>query len=157
MFLHIVMMAFTERANAQFFDTVQTYVVRMQQESKDLLLYHFGENTADRAQGYTHATCAAFVDADAHNAYQISPAHLAMKTYMAPYIARIVVYDGTVPPSQKSWSPTSRLSPDHPIAVKGTHTPLTPAPRTPRTRAESIPSPGAGASAAGIRSRAPTR
>jgi len=97
MFLHIVMLTFTEHANTRFIDTVNEYVVRIKQECKGVLLYHFGENIADRSQGYTHAVCAAFEDANAHDAYQVSSVHLAMKTYMAPYIQRIVVYDSTTP------------------------------------------------------------
>lgn len=97
MFLHIVMMELDERIDAEFFVNVNAYVDRMKQESEGLLLYHFGENEADRAQGYTHATYSAFIDSVAHDVYQSCAAHVAMKDYMAPYIKRIAVCDGSMP------------------------------------------------------------
>ncbi len=97
MFQHIVMMQFSDRADDHFFRVVDEYVVRMKNECEGLLLYHFGENVAERSQGYTHATSSLFVDSAAHDVYQVSPAHVAMKTFMADYIERVVVYDGVVP------------------------------------------------------------
>jgi len=93
MFLHIVMMELTDDVDARFFHTVQDYAARMHQTCKGLIYYHFGENIADRAQGYTHAVCAAFMDAPAHDAYQVSSTHMAMKIFMTPYIRRMVVCD----------------------------------------------------------------
>src|SRR5690554_4947688 len=97
MFLHIVMMSLDDRVDPQFFEQVQSYADRVIAECEGLLLFHFGENVADRAAGYTHVTSSAFVDAAAHDAYQVSPAHTAMKAFMGPHIKDIVVYDGTVP------------------------------------------------------------
>ncbi|ARP77665.1 MULTISPECIES: Dabb family protein [Bordetella] len=97
MFLHVVMMEFDDRIDAGFFRTVDEYVARMKRECDGLLLYHFGENVAARSQGYTHATSSAFVDSAAHDAYQVCPAHVAMKAFMGPRIKRVVVYDGEVP------------------------------------------------------------
>lgn len=100
MFLHIVMMEFDDRVDAEFFRTVNEYVARMKEECDGLLLYHFGENVAARSQGYTHATSSAFIDSAAHDVYQVCPAHVAMKEYMGPYIKRVVVYDGETPAIQ---------------------------------------------------------
>ncbi|CCJ48601.1 Dabb family protein [Bordetella parapertussis] len=97
MFLHVVMMEFDDGIDAGFFRTVDEYVARMKRECDGLLFYHFGENVAARSQGYTHATSSAFVDAAAHDAYQVCPAHVAMKAFMGPRIKRVVVYDGEVP------------------------------------------------------------
>ena len=97
MFQHIVMMQFNDRIDDHFFRTVDEYVLRVKNECEGVLLYHFGENIADRSQGYTHVTTSSFIDSAAHDVYQVSPAHVAMKTFMADYIERVVVYDGTVP------------------------------------------------------------
>jgi hypothetical protein len=40
---------------------------------------------------------AAFADEAAHDRYQVSPAHQEMKTYMAGFIERLVVFDGEIP------------------------------------------------------------
>jgi len=97
MFLHIVMLKFNGRADERFFQQVTEHAKRVQRECEGILMYHFGENIAERSQGYTHATSAAFVDAAAHDAYQISPSHTAMKAFMGDYIEQIAVYDGVVP------------------------------------------------------------
>jgi hypothetical protein len=97
MFLHVVMMQFSHRVDEKFFDHVAELANRVRYECDGILMYHFGENFADRSQGYTHATSAAFASADAHDVYQVSPAHTAMKGFMGPYIERIVVYDGVIP------------------------------------------------------------
>jgi|GEM_PF-322607 len=96
MFLHVVMMQFSHSADAKFFVHVAELAERVRRECDGILMYHFGENVADRSQGYTHATSAAFASADAHDIYQASPAHTAMKDFMGPYIERIVVYDGII-------------------------------------------------------------
>lgn len=97
MFLHVVMMEFDERVDANFFGKVEALAERVRQECAGLVLYHFGENVADRSQGYTHATSSLFSDAASHDAYQVSAAHVAMKNHMVPFIKRIVVYDGHLP------------------------------------------------------------
>lgn len=97
MFLHIVMMRFDDSVDSQFFEHVHRYAQRVESECDGLLMYHFGENKADRAGGYNYATSSVFVDAAAHDDYQVSPAHTAMKTFMGPYIKEVVVYDSIVP------------------------------------------------------------
>lgn len=97
MFLHIVMMRFSDQIDDGFFLTVNEHAERVKKECEGLLMYHFGQNIADRANGYTHVTSSAFVSPEAHDAYQISPAHVAMKTFMSNYIEGVVVYDGVVP------------------------------------------------------------
>lgn len=97
MFLHVVMMRFSAHADSMFFRQVNEHVEQVKRECEGVLMFHFGENVADRSMGYTHATSACFVSADAHDAYQISSAHTAMKQFMGGYIERVVVYDGMVP------------------------------------------------------------
>ena len=96
MYMHIVMMEFSPGAGPAFFREVEDYAVRIRAECPGVSIYHFGRNEAARAQGYTHAVVSAFKDAAAHDAYQISPVHVDMKTYMGPYIQRLVAFDGTV-------------------------------------------------------------
>jgi len=97
MFLHIVMMRLDESVDSHFFEQVHAYAERVKAECEGLLMYHFGRNEADRAGGYDYVTSSAFVDAAAHDAYQVSPAHVAMKAFMGGYIKDVVVYDGTLP------------------------------------------------------------
>lgn len=97
MYMHIVMMEFIPDAGPEFFRQVEAYAVRIRQECADVSLYHFGTNEAARADGYTHALVSAFKDSPAHDIYQISPAHMEMKTFMGPYIQRLVVFDGAAP------------------------------------------------------------
>ncbi|MNE98127.1 Stress responsive A/B Barrel Domain protein [compost metagenome] len=60
-------------------------------------VYHFGANEAARSQGYAHAVVSAFESAQAHDDYQVSPAHVEMKSYMGAFIQRMVVFDGAAP------------------------------------------------------------
>lgn len=97
MYMHLVMMEFIPDAGPEFFRQVEAYAVRIRQECADVLIYHFGANEAARSDGYTHAVVSAFKDCPAHDTYQVSPAHVEMKTYMGPYIQRLVVFDGAAP------------------------------------------------------------
>ncbi len=97
MYMHIVMMEFVPGTDAAFFQKVEDYAERIRRECQGVRLYHFGANEAARSQGYTHAVVSAFDDAPTHDAYQVSKAHVEMKTYMGPSIQRLVVYDGAAP------------------------------------------------------------
>ena len=100
MFMHIVLLKFNERADAEFHREVQAFGERIRRECEDVLLFHVGENVADRSRGHTHAVISTFKSSDAHDRYQVSPAHVAMKSYLGPYTDQLVVYDGTVPSLQ---------------------------------------------------------
>ncbi len=97
MFLHIVLMQLSDQIDEHFFTKVAGYAERIRNECDGVIMYHFGENIADRAMGYNYVTSSAFTDSAAHDAYQISPAHVEMKTFMADYIEQIIVYDGVTP------------------------------------------------------------
>lgn len=97
LYMHIVMMELIPDAGPEFFRQVEAYSVRIRQECVGVKIYHFGVNEADRASGYTHALVSAFEDSPAHDTYQVSPAHVEMKTYMGPYIQRLAVFDGSTP------------------------------------------------------------
>ncbi|MFC0220026.1 hypothetical protein FHS82_002892 [Pseudochelatococcus lubricantis] len=96
MFYHIVLMSFTSEANAAFFDKVEHYVRRVRAECDGLVTYAMAQNGASRSDGLTHGVVATFRSSQAHDAYQVSPAHVEMKTYMSPFISRIVVLDTEV-------------------------------------------------------------
>ncbi|WP_298013558.1 Dabb family protein [uncultured Castellaniella sp.] len=100
LFLHVVMMQFDDRVDARFHRQVKEHADRVRRECGGIVLYHYGENTADRSQGYTHATSALFTSAGAHDAYQTSPAHVAMKEFMMGHIQRIAVHDTAIPASE---------------------------------------------------------
>lgn len=97
MFLHIVMMRLDKKIGEIFFEQVNSLVERVSSECEGLVMFHFGKNEAERADGYEYVTSAIFVDAAAHDNYQISPAHTAMKSFMSPYIKDVVVYDASIP------------------------------------------------------------
>jgi len=96
MFLHVVLIALNPNADSAFFNTVQMYCERIRNECAGVIAYEFRTNEAHRAKGFTHATVCAFSDSAAHDAYQISPAHVAMKAYMTPFMKDLVVFDGNV-------------------------------------------------------------
>lgn len=99
MFLHIVLMRLSAQIDDHFFSKVAGYAEQIRNECDGVIMYHFGENMADRAMGYNYVTSSAFTDSAAHDAYQISAAHVAMKNFMADYIEKIIVYDGVMPKS----------------------------------------------------------
>lgn len=96
MFLHIVLMALTPQADDAFLARVQTHCQRVRRECPGVLGYEFRTNEASRSQGLDYATVSMFESAAAHDAYQVSAAHVAMKEDMGPYIERLVVFDGSV-------------------------------------------------------------
>lgn len=95
--MHIVMMEFSPDAGTEFFDRVESYAKRIRQDCQGVKIYAFGANEAARAQGFTHAVISAFEDAPTHDAYQVSPVHVEMKTYMGRFIQRLVAFDGEAP------------------------------------------------------------
>lgn len=97
MFLHVVMLQLSPAADSHFHARVQAYCDRILAECEGVAGYAFRPNQANRADGLTHAVVAAFTDSAAHDRYQVSPAHQEMKTYMADFIDRLVVFDGEIP------------------------------------------------------------
>lgn len=94
MFYHIVMMRFSEVADDAFFERAAHYCDRVRAECAGIRDYFMAPNEADRSDGLTHAVVLACDSSASHDSYQISPAHREMKAFMAPYITRIVVFDG---------------------------------------------------------------
>lgn len=94
MFYHIVMMQFSDAADAAFFQRAEDYCNRIRAECSGVRDYFMAPNRADRSDGLTHAVVAVCDDSAAHDAYQVSDAHQEMKSFMAGYITRIVVFDG---------------------------------------------------------------
>ncbi len=95
MFMHVVLMEI--EADEAFHAEVERWCERIRGECEGVLGYVYGTNVASRAAGLDRAVVAHFVDAAAHDAYQVSQAHQGMKTFMAPWIRRIVVFDNDVP------------------------------------------------------------
>ncbi|MGO3742087.1 Dabb family protein [Kerstersia sp.] len=96
MYMHIVLMAFESEADARFFETVEHYARRIRAECDGVLGYGLYANEASRAQGFGYAMVSTFESAAAHDAYQISPAHQEMKTWMTPLIQKMVVFDSPI-------------------------------------------------------------
>lgn len=95
MFIHAVLMSFRSTASVEFHRKVGGYAERVLQECGGIVSYLYDANGASRAEGYTHAVVAVFVDESAHDSYQISAVHLEMKSFMATHIDRLVVFDSS--------------------------------------------------------------
>lgn len=96
MFLHIVLLKFNNKADQEFFLTVDAFVKQIQATCPGIIVYNFGDNKSNRSNGYTHATTSVFTTSAQHDAYQSHPTHQEMKAYMAEYIESMVVYDGEI-------------------------------------------------------------
>lgn len=90
MFHHIVAMQFDSGVDADFHARVEHYCARIR-EDRRVLRYVYGPNSASRHDGLTHVIVSAFPGAAEHDAYQVSPVHVEMKSFMLPRITRIVV------------------------------------------------------------------
>jgi quinol monooxygenase YgiN len=97
MFYHIVMMRLTAAPDADFQRRLEAFSQRIREECDGLLHYDYCRNVAARGLGYEHVIAAVFDSSDAHDRYQASPAHQAMKAYVMPFVADIVVFDGDLP------------------------------------------------------------
>lgn len=95
MFIHAVLMSFTPDADADFQRKVEAYAETIRRGSDGLVSYLYGRNEASRSDGLTHAVIACFEDEAAHERYQVSAVHQHMKAFMAPYTARLVVFDSS--------------------------------------------------------------
>lgn len=93
MFHHIVLMSFDKDVDAVFFARAQDYVERVKAECPGVVDYFMRQNIAARSDGLTHGIVGVFKDSIAHDAYQISPVHQAMKAFMTARMSRIVVLD----------------------------------------------------------------
>ncbi|WP_420730781.1 Dabb family protein [Hwanghaeella sp. 1Z406] len=94
-FYHVVMMKYRDGADAAFHEKVQEYCQAIQEACAGVLSYDYATNKATRSQGYDFAILARFESEDHHDAYQIDPNHVAMKTFMATQIEKMVVLDCT--------------------------------------------------------------
>src|SRR3712207_2045872 len=90
-FLHVVMMQFTETADGEFRRRVLAYTQRVRDELPYVRSYHFGRNVAERGRNYPWAVIGVFDTSADHDRYQVSPVHQEMKAYMTPFIREIVV------------------------------------------------------------------
>ena len=92
MFHHVVMMQLSATDDA-ILERVAGFCERIVEELPYVHSYHFGRNVASRGRQFGWAVVAVFDSAADHDRYQVSPAHVAMKDFMAPYIADLVVCD----------------------------------------------------------------
>lgn len=93
MFHHVVLMKFGANADHQFLAKVEAYCELIRAASPKPERYLFRRNIASRADGLDYGIVASFGSVKAHDAYQISVIHQEMKSYMSPFIERIVVCD----------------------------------------------------------------
>lgn len=93
MFIHTVLMAFAPGTDSSFHSKVEDFADRVRHECDGVANYLYGENEANRSNGFTHAVVACFDDEEAHNRYQASTVHQEMKTFMATRIEHLIVFD----------------------------------------------------------------
>ena len=93
MFHHIVLMHYSTAADTAFHAEVEAWCERVRQQQPRPERYVYRRNQAARSDGLEHAIVASFASAQAHEQYQASTVHQAMKAYMTPFIDRIVVCD----------------------------------------------------------------
>ncbi len=96
MFLHAVLMELSADADAAFHARVARHCEAVRASCAGVVSYGYGPNQASRSAGLGWAVVGCFTDAAAHDAYQVSAAHVAMKADMAPVIVRLVVLDTDV-------------------------------------------------------------
>lgn len=93
MFHHVVLMQFSPDIERDFFERVEAYCERIRALSDRPLGYVFRRNIASRSDGLDYGIVASFESSSAHDVYQLSEVHQEMKSYMSPFIDRIVVCD----------------------------------------------------------------
>ena len=93
MLYHIILLRYTERADAAFQAGVHAYVDRIRSQCTGLRRLEYGKNIADRGKGYDWVWVSAFDSQDAHENFQISTVHQELKMYLAPFVADVVVCD----------------------------------------------------------------
>jgi quinol monooxygenase YgiN len=98
MFIHTVLMRFHAGTSDEFHAEVGEYAARVRAECDGVQSYVYAPNEAERSGGFTHAVVGCFDDEAAHERYQVSPVHVAMKTFMATRIASLVVFDSAAMP-----------------------------------------------------------
>lgn len=94
-FYHVVLLKLSAGADQAYHDKVIDYCRQIRSSVDGVLSYDFEANNASRAKGFGHAVVARFVDEAAHDAYQVCPLHVDMKSFMAPMIEDLVVLDCT--------------------------------------------------------------
>jgi predicted GNAT superfamily acetyltransferase len=93
MFHHVVLMKFSAAADTAFFDRVEGFCERIRACAPNLQRYVFKANLSARRDGLDWAIVSSFDSSNDHDEYQASPLHQEMKTFMTPFIDRIVVCD----------------------------------------------------------------
>lgn len=96
MFLHVVMLKFKPGIGAAEHAAIEAFCTRVRHECAGVLRYEVHPNIAARAQGFEHAIYSVFESSAAHDAYQISPTHVAMKELMGQVMADILVCDSEI-------------------------------------------------------------
>lgn len=98
MFIHTVLMSFHPDTAEDFHSQVHDFAGRVQKECSGVQRYFYAPNEAARSGGFTHAVVGCFDDEAAHERYQVSAVHVAMKTFMASRIDALVVFDSAAMP-----------------------------------------------------------
>lgn len=96
MFLHVVMLKFKPGTGAAEHAAIEAFSARVRSECAGVLRYEYHPNVAARAQGFERAIYSIFESSAAHDAYQISPTHVAMKVFVGQITVDILVCDSEI-------------------------------------------------------------
>lgn len=93
MFRHVVLLRFSQPLDPRDCEDIVESCSAIRHELPGILSLNFVINRSDRAQSYTHAFVADFLDQDAHDNYQRAPAHARLKKKVAGLSNELVVLD----------------------------------------------------------------
>ncbi|CAB3837079.1 Dabb family protein [Achromobacter deleyi] len=93
MFRHVVMLSLNNPLTERDHEEIVGMCQSIKEELPGILELRFATNTSDRAHSYTHAFVADFVDAAAHDLYQVAPAHVPLKHKVMALSRQLVVLD----------------------------------------------------------------
>jgi hypothetical protein len=94
-YYHVVMLKLAAGADDAFHRKVEEFCRAIRAQVDGVVSYDYEANEASRAKGFGHAVISRFVSEEAHEAYQVCPLHVEMKTFMAPMIEDLIVLDCT--------------------------------------------------------------
>jgi hypothetical protein len=87
------MMQIPSKTDELFYTKVQEFCDRIQAECAGLRSLQFVRNISDRSKDFNHAVVSSFDTSEAHDFYQITPAHLEFKEFIMPLVKNLVVLD----------------------------------------------------------------
>lgn len=95
MFQHIVLIGLPQALSDIEHRFVDQQCKALKQSIVGLADMRFIANESDRSPQFSHAVVSSFENAQAHDAYQRAPQHVALRNFMVQHKAQMVVLDFT--------------------------------------------------------------